>query len=78
MENKKPTLEEVKEYFKNAKEVREIGYDKIFFINWENVYLSEYENWCLEDGKTIRYIWNEKKGYAEIISYKEEIKTPNH
>ena len=78
MENKTPTLEEVKEYFKNAKEVREIGYDKIFFINWENVYLSEYENWCLEDGKTIRYIWNEKKGYAEIISYKEEIKTPNH
>ena len=74
----KPTLEEVKEYFKNAKEVREKGYDKIFFINWENVYLSEYDNWCLEEGKTIRYLWNETKGYAEIISYKEEIQTPKH
>ena len=77
MENKTPTLEEVKEYFKNVKEVREKNYNKIFVIDWDNVWFSEYENWCTEDEDNIRYLWNEEKGYAEIISYKE-IQTPTH
>ena len=77
MEDKTPTLEEVKEYFKNAKEVREKNYNKIFVIDWDNVWFSEYENWCTEYEDNTRYLWNKEKGYAEIISYKE-IQTPNH
>mgnify|MGYP000577210117 CR=1 FL=1 len=69
---KTPSLEEVKEYFKNAKEVREKS-GNAYLLNWDNVYLSEHNNWCLKEGSWVRcYLWNPKNGYAEIISYKEK------
>ena len=72
----KPTLEDVKEYFKNAKEINESGYNKLFIIDWDEVYLSQFNNWCMGIGLSTYYLWNEKKGFAEIKSYKEEIETP--
>lgn len=81
MENKTPTLEEVKEYFKNANTINTPigGMDYIIDIEKFGVYY--------EDEETIRQKSNEngqrillyyKGEYSEIISYKDEIKTPNH
>ena len=71
---KTPMLEEVKEYFKNAKEVRcanrkkDIGIfepDKIKFSeNRRAIIQNPYEkNWIV--------LWDYTNGYAEIISYKD-------
>jgi len=71
----KPTIEEVKEYFKNAKEVmclsrnsiRQISKNIVEEINFDlNCYWIRTE----ESGGSIMLWRNEK--YAEIISYKEE------
>lgn len=67
-----PTLEQVKKYFKNAKEVREYGYNKTFVIDWNNVWFSDFKNWCTEDEKNTHYLWSKTKGYAEIISFKTD------
>jgi hypothetical protein len=70
----KPTLEEVKAYFKNAKEVRCLNRKKdIGTPDFEKMYFTE-------DGAVVQNPWDEnwlvlyepKKGYAEIISYKDE------
>jgi hypothetical protein len=69
-----PTLEEVKAYFKNAKEVKCLS---------ENRVLKLKENYSIERGistntyfaykgsKPMIDLWSDQKGYAEIISYKE-------
>ena len=78
METKTPTLEEVKEYFKNAKEVKCVNSEDIGFIEFEKI----EQNRKL-DGNIIGYVqnamtknwlvlWDSQKGYAEIISYKDE------
>lgn len=81
METKTPTLEEVKEYFKNAKKVNIPlgGMDYEIDVIRFGVYY--------DDDNTIRQKNNEngqrillyyKGEYSEIISYKEEIETPKH
>jgi hypothetical protein len=70
----KPTLEEVKAYFKNAKEVRCLNRKKdIGTPDFEKMYFTE-------DGAVVQnpqannwlVLYEPKKGYAEIISYKDE------
>jgi len=77
---KTPTLEEVKEYFKNAKEIKGIYTFKIFQINTEKygVYLElsgDFRQCKNEDGKEF-LLWSKEEGYAEIVSYKDT--KPNH
>ena len=71
---KTPTLEEVKEHFKNAKEVRcanrkkDIGIvelDKFKFSSRKTAIIQNpySKNWIV--------LWDFKNGYAEIISYKD-------
>jgi hypothetical protein len=66
-----PTLEEVKEYFKNAKEVKN-KYDNTVFLvseiingNTPNTFMNK---------NTCDTVWSEQKGFAEIISYKDTYK----
>jgi hypothetical protein len=72
-----PTLEEVKAYFKNAKEVRCLKRKKdIGTADFEKMYFTE-------NGVVVQNPWDKnwlvlykpKKGYAEIISYKDEALT---
>lgn len=77
MENKKPTLEEVKEYFKNAKEVMCLANNYIFEIDFRT--LNKKNNngtdnyWCLSKNGSWILLWSFlPQNYAEIISYKEE------
>lgn len=76
---KTPTLEEVKEHFKNAKEVRcankrkDIGIvelDKFKFSSRKTAIIQNpySKNWIV--------LWDFENGYAEIISYKDT--KPNH
>lgn len=93
METKIPTLEEVKEYFKNAKEVKCLCNSEIYstkpMIN--DFYYNEYTGWwfdilLFENTIMDVLVWNEEKNmFAEIISYKDEtsenighFKTPKH
>jgi len=65
---KTPTLEELKEYFKDAEIVRESTFKgRHFKINWDKVEESALGNWIQDD----YFLYNERSGYAEIISYKE-------
>jgi hypothetical protein len=67
-EKTKPTMEEVREHFKNAKEVKS---------SWSGV-VFEYKEKVLEH--TVSYsdgfflLWNVHNGYSEIVSYKEPLK----
>lgn len=77
MENKKPTLEEVKEYFKNAKEVMCLANNDIFEIDFRT--LNKKNNngtdnyWCLSKNGSWILLWSFlRQNYAEIISYKDE------
>lgn len=74
---KKPTLEEVKEYFKNAKEVRCLGSLEIFEINFETINEknnnSTYNYWCFSKNGSWILLWSFfRENYAEIISYKDD------
>jgi len=75
-----PTLEQVKEYFKNAKEV--IGVDSTYatFKFQDERGIHEHNNsfWVFaENGNCLLWSSNSKK-YANIISSKDELETPNH
>lgn len=66
----KPTLEEVKEYFKNAEIVKEICYKEIEFkVDLDNIYLSDFGNYVQRNSNL--YLWSEA-GYAKILTYKEQ------
>ena len=80
MKTKIPTLEEVKEYFKNAKEVKCLFDKKLYSTNAmiEDFYYDKYTGWWFDvllfEG-TIEnvLVWDVcKNKFAEIISYKEE------
>ena len=78
METKKPTLEEIKDYFKNAKEVKCLANLEIFEINFKTI--NEKNNndtdnyWCFSKNGSWILLWSFlRQNYAEIISYKEEI-----
>lgn len=71
---KTPTLEEVKEHFKNAKEVRCLTNKlKINKIKLDTIHYDEINDkffWCNpKDGHLA--IWSNIYGYAEIVSYKD-------
>jgi len=79
-----PTLKEVKEYFKNAKEVKCANSNDIGFVEIDKIKENKLYN-----GTTIGYVqnpreknwlilWDSQKGYAEIISCKEDFETPKH
>jgi hypothetical protein len=80
-----PTLEQVKEFFMYAKEVRCISDEKIYEIDLESIRKSKLRKdyldvFCYDVKGVIVNIYDGKvKKYAEIISYKEaEITTPAH
>lgn len=68
----KPTLEQVKEYFKNAKEVSCLTNGKIHEIIIDEINYDDYllQFWYKGDVKLV----DEEGKYAEIISYKENPK----
>jgi len=71
----KPTLEEVKAYFKNAKEVRNLGCEtEIRIIDVNTIKFASYGNLYFKEAYYMNGIrvWDDKYKYAEIISYKEE------
>ena len=88
---KTPTLEEVKEYFKNAEEVKCLSDGLIYsFENMNKNGIHEYYNsfwFSIKDNIDVK-IWDCE--YSKIISYKDDIKqtaklqsvnelqTPNH
>jgi len=77
----KPTIEEVKEYFKNAKEIKCLGDGKIYDISdWKIYEYQEFDKTCInifkehktENANYFVWCYSESRGYAKIISYKEE------
>jgi predicted RNA-binding protein with TRAM domain len=64
------TTEEVKEHFKNAKEVRCIADGEIYEIDIETTINYEFDNWCKSiDNVNVKL--SKQYAFAEIISYKE-------
>ncbi|QQV90436.1 putative early protein [Olleya phage Harreka_1] len=82
--NMRPTIEEVRAYFKDALEVRCI-YDnkihKLLNINHKNIgydfyYTGEYTGLVISNNNYAG-LWDEKQGYAEITKYKTKgVKNP--
>jgi hypothetical protein len=79
-----PTLEEVKEYFKNAKEVNflDFGYKKqditeclgnLYEGGLHDIY-TEFES----NGRKVLLYDATLKKYAKILSYKDDLETPKH
>lgn len=75
---KKPTLEEVREHFKDAKVIRWPGYSGTMDIDTEKYGI------CYTDSNRIRQcvgkdevysplLWTSIEGYAEIVEYKDDI-----
>lgn len=73
MKNDIPTLEEVKEYFKNAKEVECLVDEEVYDISCLNRSFHWYDEgaWVTNDNDVDILLWDDGK-YAEIISYKED------
>jgi hypothetical protein len=72
----KPSLEQVKKHFENAKEVRQNNgvYNGIYELIGSIQYDKETKSYYSETTKIISdvLLWDKKSGYAEIISYKDE------
>lgn len=74
----KPSLQEVKEYFKNAKEVKSLIRNYKGELDLNKIYYNKYFNedvWCPTScGLYNIMLFNETTNqYAEIISYKEPL-----
>ena len=69
----KPTIEEVREYFKDALEIRSLF--GIEFTGFNNLHLWN-DSYYVEDsiGKS-RLIWDEESGYATITKTKQNYET---
>ena len=71
------TLEEVKEYFKNAKEVRCLDDNKIYsfkYMSIRGIYGTNSGFWFdTTGGIDVKLFDKGRFSYAEIISYKDEI-----
>ena len=70
----KPTLEEVKEYFKDALEIKDIHDGKVLTLTKDllnSVFISSFGNYCIMDrNMSYTYLWGTEKGYAEITKFK--------
>ena len=78
---KTPTLEEVKKYFKNAKEVKCLLDNHVYDISKmkKDIELLNDSYRCYDNNNEEVLLWScVKRKYAEIISYKEEIEKPLH
>lgn len=77
---KTPTLEEVKEYFKDALEVKDYSGSSIKVIDLTGIKLSKFGNYLDCSVKNnFTYFWCSEHGYAEITKYKStnKVKNPN-
>jgi hypothetical protein len=72
-----PTLEQVKDYFKNAKDVKSI-FDTIFEINIDSIEYDDAKKSYYAKGEDdiLKCIYRNK--YAKIMSYKDDLETPKH
>jgi len=73
-----PTLEELKQHFNGVSHVGDANprREEKFKIDWNKVYLSEYQNWCQKEkgGAIIYYLWsNNEQCYANVITYEESV-----
>jgi hypothetical protein len=81
----KPTITQIKEYFKNAKKVKSLSGRFFIIKDINSITLSDYDN-CFYYNHGKYEIYNSiNNKYAEIISYKDELigkaeqlQTPNH
>lgn len=78
---KKPTLKEVKEYFKDAKVVKCLSDDKLFNISeftdyreYHTEVLAGLDDFDDKNNEDFVSLYNENRGYAEIIETKERNK----
>jgi hypothetical protein len=76
-----PTIEEVKEYFKDADTIKCISDEKEYIINLESNMDFIMNNICFDKLKIKNsyhvddcVVWNKFEGYAKIITYKKPIK----
>lgn len=65
----KPTLEEVKEYFKDAETIESL-YGKKFENKYEFNYSNENDGIYVNNGGF--QVWNPERGYAKILTYKDQ------
>ena len=73
MENKTPTLEEVREYFKNASFVVDKYNETIKIKKLKKIYVNKNNNFLYMNVKNNHtYLWCKEYGYAEILKHKEE------
>ena len=81
---KTPTLEEVKEYFKNANEVNCLYLKESYLISNKTIFQSYTGFWIsISETRNIKVYDFDTEKYAEIISYKDEgvnegVNTPKH
>lgn len=66
---KKPTLEEVKEHFKDALEIKSVIGER--FTGFKNPHLWGESYYVMDDKGRDRLIWDDEDGYAEITKYKD-------
>jgi len=71
----KPTLQEVKEYFKNAKEIKSLGERNILFDEIKKFEIdSNKDFWAITESGYYGLLYDcNSNQYAEIISYKEPL-----
>ena len=73
---KTPTLEEVKEHFKDAEAILTVSYGhKKSYCENTIIYNTTYNSYYTKNGAST--IWNSTNGYAEIITYKNNKKNEN-
>ena len=76
IENKmeKPSLKEVKEYFKNAKIVICVCDGKKYNVTLNNIRELVYNYAIMDDCANVDLVlWSPDKGYAEIVEYKDSV-----
>lgn len=71
---KKPTLEEVREHFKDAELVKYLVGDNIAKIETEKIDLDGFGYYVAKDlfSDTFLVLWQKGYGYAEIVKYKNQ------
>lgn len=66
----KPTIKEVKEYFKDAETVKGVSSGTVYTYTGINIHYSVWGWWCDSlDGDYLE-LWDKERGFAEIITYK--------
>lgn len=76
---KKPSLEEVKEYFKDAEKVICIHDNDIYYLDFSqelreqigSIILENQEDEPYSGRNTFVNLWHKERGYAKILTYKE-------